>query len=337
MAQQPQLKGFAAIDKVITAEPEPIYQADGYQVRVTAATDKTFRDKLNTLADITPGAWIRFSGKRDSSGVIVAEKASFYPLKSGTKPPNPLQLQTGAPNQESLIDSEGRFVPAHTKVRLSDAEGLCGWHRVTVNREEQERVRRIGLRLIPAYQKQMADDSVAKIHFRFFVIEHPGVRAELACSPGLVLMPRQALERLENDDQLAAVLADGIGYSLQASRAKVLANLNWITAAEWAGDASWFANPFAAFAVTETVVKVASYEINIQQAQERGRLALTMMADAGYDPWQAPEAWKLLHPRHLPADRNSLTYPNLGEHQLKILKAQYSKRSDKVASAANAE
>jgi hypothetical protein len=30
------------------------------------------------------------------------------------------------------------------------------------------------------------------------------------------------------------------------------------------------------------------------------------MDDAGYDPWQAPEAWRLLAPKELPVDIHSL-------------------------------
>ncbi len=334
-AVEPRVKGFAVIEKIIAPGTEPVYQADGYSVRIVASTDLTFHGTLNALGDISPGVWVRFSGKRDGSAVVVAEKASFYLPKSGVKTPDPVQLQTTPPDHESLIDSDGRFVPLHMKVRLSDAGGWCGWHKVVEDGAQQEHVRRIGMKLIPEYQKQMADDEIAKIHFRFFVVEEPTIRGELACSPGLVLVPRQVLERLGNDDQVAAVLADGIGFSVQASRAKLVAKFDWLTAAEIAGDAAWVVNPYAALLVSETVSRVANYEIDIQLAQERGRLALSMMTNAGYDPWQAPEAWKLLGPKHPPTNSNSLKYPNLSEYQLMILKAQYSRPSDKLASAVN--
>ena len=43
--------------------------------------------------------------------------------------------------------------------------------------------------------------------------------------------------------------------------------------------------------------------------EQRGRIALSLMADAGYDPWQAPEAWRLMQPKRLPGDVSALPYP----------------------------
>jgi hypothetical protein len=59
--------------------------------------------------------------------------------------------------------------------------------------------------------------------------------------------------------------------------------------------------------------------------EQRGRVALALLKDAGYDPWQAPEAWRLVTPKHLPKDLNSLKYPSLGGYQLGILNLQYKK------------
>jgi hypothetical protein len=44
----------------------------------------------------------------------------------------------------------------------------------------------------------------------------------------------------------------------------------------------------------------------IQMEEQRGRIALALLADAGYDPRQAPEAWRLLDPKHAPADPSAL-------------------------------
>jgi hypothetical protein len=57
--------------------------------------------------------------------------------------------------------------------------------------------------------------------------------------------------------------------------------------------------------------------------QQRGRVALSLMADGGYDPWQAPEAWRLLTPKHLPANLSALKFPARSNYQLEILKLQY--------------
>jgi hypothetical protein len=54
-------------------------------------------------------------------------------------------------------------------------------------------------------------------------------------------------------------------------------------------------------------------------------MALGFMADAGYDPWQAPEAWRLLAPKKLPANTSHLKYPSQAGYQLAILNLIYKK------------
>ena len=141
----------------------------------------------------------------------------------------------------------------------------------------------------------MAEDQVIP-RFRFFVVEEKVIRSELACNPGLVLIPGPVLDRLKTDDQLAAVLAAGIAYNVQSLRARLIARDKWFTAAEIAELSSLAMNPIAGLA-TNGAVGIAVHEHNLELELERGRLALSMMADAGYDPWQAPEAWKLLTPQ----------------------------------------
>ena len=53
--------------------------------------------------------------------------------------------------------------------------------------------------------------------------------------------------------------------------------------------------------------------------EQRGRIALSLMADAGYDPWQAPEAWRLMQPKRLPGDVSALPYP---DRRLSVERAQ---------------
>jgi hypothetical protein len=47
------------------------------------------------------------------------------------------------------------------------------------------------------------------------------------------------------------------------------------------------------------------------------------MRDAGYDPWQAPEAWRFLDPKELPANLALLPYPDTSCYQIGILNLQY--------------
>jgi hypothetical protein len=59
--------------------------------------------------------------------------------------------------------------------------------------------------------------------------------------------------------------------------------------------------------------------------EQRWRVALQLMSDAGYDPWQAPEAWRLAAPGKLPADTSTLKYPDRSGYQFAILNLTYKK------------
>jgi hypothetical protein len=324
-AQDRPLRGFSFIERIVSSGAEPVYQVDGYQVRIAANADEDFRDSINSVSDVHPGTWLRFSGKRGKDGIVLAEKVTFYPEKPVAKKSGPIQMEAAAPAVESLIDSEGNFKPLHTKVRLSDAGGWCGWHRIPPESERQARVRRVGNRLLPRYMKQLAEEQSLP-EFRFFVVEEKVIRSELACNSGLVLLPDAVLDRLDSDDQLAAILADGIAFNIQSLRARLIARDGWLTAAEVADLATWAVNPMAGLAANGAV-GLAAHEHNVEMELERGRLALSMMADAGYDPGQAPEGWKLLGPKHLPRDLGSLKYPRLAQYQLTILHAQYNRQA----------
>jgi hypothetical protein len=67
------------------------------------------------------------------------------------------------------------------------------------------------------------------------------------------------------------------------------------------------------------------HEIDVRLQEQRGRMALALMADAGYDPWQAPEAWRRATPKTAPKDWETVKYPNRGGYQLGILNLQYSR------------
>ncbi|HZB89396.1 MAG TPA: DUF5666 domain-containing protein [Terracidiphilus sp.] len=325
------LEGFAVIEKVISPGAEPVFQADGYRIRVTAATQLAFRGDLKSLTDVRPGAWIRFTGKRDSAGVLVASVARFVRGKSGTVasaaaagPGKPALTQQTGWAKGTLIDAAGNLIPPHTKVRLEDASGWSGWHRLTSDGALQERVQRVGSSLIPAYQRELAGNDAAKIRFRFYVVDDPKLQFAFVCQQGLILVPALAVERLRDDDQLAALLADAIAFALQEQRAQMTSSAAWIANAEALDIAMFAVNPIGGL-VSEgaTALVLRAAQVQVRQQEERGRMDLALMADAGFDPWQAPEAWRLLDPKRLPSDPAKLKYPAISGYQLGILNLQY--------------
>lgn len=130
------------------------------------------------------------------------------------------------------------------------------------------------------------------------------------------------IERLHSDDELAAVLASGIAANLQRQAARVVNENRVLFGGEVASQvaAAFVPGLDIAYWVGESV---AANKIKIAMEEERGRVALALMANAEYDPWQAPEAWRLLAPKHLPQNVSSLKYPSRSGYQLGILNLQY--------------
>jgi predicted Zn-dependent protease len=213
---------------------------------------------------------------------------------------------------------------------------LCGWYPVPDVPSVQKHLRDVGMKLIPQYQRDLPDDDPAKIHFRFYLIDEANIRGALSCHEGLVMVPVSVVNRVQNESQLAAVLADGVAASLQRGQAryaidwKVAAGEVGLTLLAAAAD-SWGLN--LASSVGEEAMKRS---ILRKLEDQRGRIALSLLADAGYDPWQAPEAWRLLVPDKLPNNPAKLKYPHISDYQLGILGFAYKRAAPGVATVTTA-
>jgi len=83
----------------------------------------------------------------------------------------------------------------------------------------QARVEEIGNSLVPDYQARIARQRSRQIHFRQ-VVDNKHFCGLLACEAyampgGIIQVPHQIVERMQNDSQLAAVLADAIACILE--------------------------------------------------------------------------------------------------------------------------
>ncbi len=334
------LSGIGVITRVLSPAPMAVFEADGYLIRITPSTDLTFLDDLNSLSDVSVNTWIHFSGKLGKDGILEATKAQFLPAKpTKFKAVKNLEIATvktrPASAKDDAMTSKATGTPAipDDGASLQQDEqlkiGLGHWHTLPADQPLQQRVHRIGMALVPAYQRAMADDDPSKIHFRFFVIDNNKWYGEICLLDGAVLVPKPVVERLKRDDQLAAVLADGVAYNLQRQAAKQVAT----NRAAWGVAAGEIAEAFvpglgAAAMLTSMVVDHKSGDSRSGDTLlgERLRIALALMSDAGYDPWQAPEAWRLLAPKKLPANPDSLKYPDTSCYQLGMLNLQYARK-----------
>ena len=331
------LVAAGVVDKLIAPGAYPIFRAAGYRVALTQATNLTFVGDTSSLAELT-NSWVQYEGRLDSTGTLVASKLKLFNPKPthfkavpglevyhrAMEPANSPaatgngQVQANAesapppPEISTILDADGNLT-ADARIRIGT---FGGWHRIPADPLLQERIRRIGMRLVPEYQKMLPADHPSAIPFRFYAVDDPDVRSEICYLDGLVLVPLQLLDRLKTDNQIAALLADGIAYNLQRQAARTVrqSRLEAVAVAALV--------PFPLEAAIFLGSEISSNEPDPYQ-DERSRIALALMIDAGYDPHQAPEAWRLLAPKHLPADTHSLPYPNRSGYQLSILNSLY--------------
>jgi hypothetical protein len=335
------LAGFGVIDRVITATPQPLFEADGYRIRITSATQTVFQGKLKSLDDVDTNVWVRYEGKRGKDGALAASKVEFIPAKpSRFKAVKGLEETSWdfVPPRSALEGNSGSGGASKPPFDVSDQHAVLTqdgsvrfWaighsYRIPADQELQSRVRRVGIRLIPAYQKALPLSDPSKIQLRFYAFDGPKIHTEICSFEGLVLIPLQLVDRLKSDDELAAVLADGVAYNLQRQGARLVEDNRAELGTEAAGDIIGAFIPGVGIA-TAIGSASAAQKIKSEMSEERERLALSLMANAGYNPWAAPEAWRLAAAKKLPADPGSLKYPDRSGYQLGILSSQYSNAS----------
>lgn len=320
------VSGFGVIDRIVTTGDDTVLNADGNTLRIETKTDLHFSSGLTALDQIVAGAWVHYEGRRNEAGDVHATRVEFVKPKLPKRKVDPQSLvQVTAFPPGSIIDFDGRFSVLREKRRMEDAGGACGWYPVPDVDEMQARVRRIGQRLIPQFQRDLPNDDPAKIPFRFYLVQEKHIRTSLFSNDGIVLIPVPVMERMKNEDQLAAVIADGIAANLQRQQARIACDMNLISAAELALYVG--VRSGAGFGAGALGGAIISHEILRKMEQQRGRVALGLMADAGFDPWQAPEAWRLLDPKVPPKDPANVKYPERSGYQLEMLNLQYRSKS----------
>jgi len=139
----------------------------------------------------------------------------------------------------------------------------------------------------------------------------------LALSSGVILVPQQVVARMQNDSQLAAVLADNIAVVLERWDFRHLSDARELAAAGYGADAAGFFIP--GVVLVDPLLGVGGYRaLMTKQEHQSGRVALALMRDAGYDIDQAPVAWWLLASK-TPKPISDIPLPGRAAYLYKIL------------------
>jgi hypothetical protein len=288
-----------------------LIRADGYIMLVPAAADVTFAPPLKSFDDIHTNQWVRYLGVQRPDGVVVLDQADFSPNTINHRED---KLRVRGEYDPSVIDEGDAQSGASKFFRGKDIKRLPAWHDAAM----QARVDRVGKSLIPAFQKALREDDPTRIDFRFQVIDEPKHGDAWSFASGIILVPHQLVERLPDDSQLAAVLADSIAEVLEKQDLRAIPAKQKMTAASYAGDAIGIFVPGASL-VPFVANHAAARSLLDHERQQSGRVSLCLMHDAGYDLTAATKAWWMLAakpgsdslPKRMP-DHTLFLYEELG-------------------------
>src|SRR5580700_11109235 len=144
---------------------------------------------LTSLGEVDTNTWVRLEGRRKDSGQVIAVKAPFAKPKLPKQEREPLAFLAATFPPGGMIDFEGAFRTDRAKHKIEDVGGWCGRYPVPEIAAFQEGVRRIGMRQVPQYQRDLPDDDPGKILFRFYAVDEKQMRSEIFCDQGLIRVP----------------------------------------------------------------------------------------------------------------------------------------------------
>ncbi len=277
------LRGNAIVDRMLAPQPAGalLVSADGYPILLTSSTQITFVAPLRSLADVHTNLWLEYQGQQSADGVVVAERALLH---ENTVQQREERLRANTNYDPSLPPA------SHQKDLQSGVQHLLTGHDPreippSPDTSMQRRIETIGLKLLPEYQRALPDGDPTKIPFRFQLVEQKDAANRVDLPSGTILVPRQTVARLQNDDQIAAYLADGMAAILEKQRLRDAVKKRLLTAGE-IGGVGWLAPSLFAADKKDDLERAES--------EQRVRVSLALMHDAGYNLAEAPKTWWLL-------------------------------------------
>jgi Domain of unknown function (DUF5666) len=277
------LRGKAIIDRMLAPQPSGalLIRADGYPILLTASTQINFVAPLHSLADVHTNLWIEYQGEQRADGIVVAEKAV---LRENTIQGREEKLRANTSYDPSAPP------PGHQKDIEGGVQRLLAGHDPSEippspDNSMQNRIDAIGQKLVPEYQRALPDGDPGKIPFHFQLVEKKEAASRIDLPSGTILVPRQIVARLQNDDQIAAYLAAGMAAILEKQRLLYARKKLALDAAA-----------VGVLAVTPLGLPLVSEAQSIETAEseQRMRISLALLHDAGYNLIAVPETWWLL-------------------------------------------
>lgn len=239
---------------------------------------------LKDIADVKAGMFATYEGIEQPDGAILASRIVF--LKN--------ELEKGEGNlwkSMKITEKTPNFIqgdPGELKV------SKVGKFKLLPNKEVQDYVERVGQSLVPAYLKAMTDDDPQKMHFKFYVVRSKEPNA-FALANGIVVVNSGMITLLENEAQLAAIIAHEISHATQEHTWRQMnkdKNKRTALMVGTVAAAAFGAYPMLTMLNMINAAMVNGYSRRLEDQADR--IGLEYMVAAGYDPREAPRVWKIM-------------------------------------------
>ena len=319
--QNDNVSGEAVIQKVISNQPNLTVEADGYRISIPATVNIQRQGSLAANAPPAENLWLIYTGKLGADGLVVANQATLKPFVFGFR------------SKDALRAEGDKFLApdyaANRAGKVNLGFGIGG--SIPADQKLQQRLQTIGERLIPECQRSMADSDLQKIHFHFYAFDNKKFRIPVASQDGNVFVTVQTVERMQNDDELAAVLADAIAQALEWQPIQKILQQRSDASAMMGIAGLPFVGPLAALTLDSAALSKAhgAHTGGQNTERQRARVSLALLHDAGYDVYQAPVAWQLLMAKNA---KKALTepMPPLSKYLWSVLVEEYPVSSGKA-------
>ncbi|CAN5586216.1 hypothetical protein BH10ACI4_BH10ACI4_08940 [soil metagenome] len=284
------VSGTAIVDLVLpsspTAKPGTLsFRADGYRISVTPNTTFTSTLPDPTISGVHSNSWVAYHGIRKPDGSVIADSITVGPNLINHREDKLLDKTDYEPGEVDTNAKQGEFSKF---VKGMDPKQIPPYKDPVM----QARIDRIGASLVPAYQRALPASDLTKIVFRFQLVDK-GWTDAITLPSGVILVPYRVVERLQNDSQVATVLADNIACALEKQTFLAAPTYQALSATNVAATVGGLFIPGLGLASAVATGTTAS-AMQRHALEQSGRVSLTLLSDAGYDIREAPRTWWLL-------------------------------------------
>lgn len=273
---------------------------DGYEIAVDSKTTVQLAPGMADTNVFRPDLRVSYDADRQKDATLLAKSIVFAEDEHLT------DEQEYRKNNDFKIE-----LPDYDKNEPGKVHFFLKTYHILPNHRLQEAINNFGQKLVPEWQRNLPDSDPAKIHFRFFVIEKARSMQRTASNDsGTILIPSQIIPKLQNEAQLAALLAADIAVAIENDIYRSRTRKYSQAGVDIAMAAVPFGAGIAGQAINDGTFSASYWTPLIDHEY---RVGLRYMVGAGYDPREAPIALQRLVANH-PDKTEGKPLPTLAKH-----------------------